>query len=119
MSKKYEVTIEMAKGTCEKALFQKLAKNGDVVSEPISNQVGKILTITGMAKVHIETENKSFDNYYYACDDGYYASGSEYFKESVETYLDDTNVFKVVKVNTKKGHTYKASPIFTEEQENE
>ena len=116
---KYEVTIEMAKGSCEKAQFQKLAKNGDVQAEPISKQVGRMLTITGYAKLHIETDNKSFDNYIYACDDGYYSSGSEYFKNSVETYYDDTRTFKVNKIETKKGYTYKAIAIFTEEQENE
>ena len=117
--KKYEVTIEMAKGSCEKAQFQKLAKNGDVQAEPISKNVGKVITLLGYAKVHVDTENKSFDNYYYACDDGYYSSGSEYFKESVEKYFMDTNIFKILKVETKKGFTYKANPIFTEEQENE
>ena len=116
---KYEVTIEKAKGSCEKAQFQKLAKNGDVQAEPISKQVGRILTITGYAKLHIETDNKSFDNYIYACEDGYYSSGSEYFKNSVETYYDDTKTFKVNKIETKKGYTYKAIAIFTEEQENE
>ena len=117
--RKYDVTIVEAKGVCEKALFQKLAKNGDVVAEPISGQVGRVLTIKGLAKVHVETENKSFDNYYYASDDGYYSSGSEFFKESIDKYLEDTDTFKVVEVKTNKGHTYKASPIFTEEQENE
>lgn len=116
---KYEVTIEMAEGSCSKAQFQKLAKNGDVQAEPISKQVGRILTITGYAKVHIETDNKSFDNYYYACDDGYYSSGSEYFKKSIETYYEDTHTFKVSKVETKKGYTYKGIAIFSEEQENE
>lgn len=117
--KKYQVTIEEAKGVCEKATFKKLAENGDVQADKISNQVNRILTILGYAKVHVIAGDKEFDQYYYACDDGYYASGSEYFKESVETYFEDTSTFKIKEVQTKKGHTYKATPIFVEVQDNE
>ena len=115
MSKKYNVTIEEKYGICDKPSFIKLAQNGDVQAEPISSQVGRIINVLGYAKVHVETENKTFDNYYYACDDGYYSSGSEYFKTSIETYFNDTKTFKVNKVTTKKGHTFKASPIFNED----
>lgn len=117
--KKYQVTIESAKGTCDKASFRKLAENGDVQAEPISKQIGRILNITGYAKCHIEAGEKSFDTYYYASDDGYYSSGSEYFKDSVETYFDDTNTFVIKQVETKKGHTFKATPIFEDGQNNE
>ena len=117
--KKYQVTIEMAEGTCEKANFKKLAENGDIQAEPISKQIGRILTITGFSKCHVAAGDKEFDVYYYACDDGYYSSGSEYFKESVEKYFDDTHTFKIKLIETKKGHTFKATPIFDEVADNE
>ena len=110
--KKYELTIKSATGSCNTELFKKMAKKGDVSASKIDEYVGKVVKITGSAEAHIETDDKEFDITYYATDDGYFSTGSKYFSESLNDYLENTDTFKILKVKTKKGHTYKASPIF-------
>lgn len=110
--KKYELTIKEAKGSCDTELFKKMAKKRDITVSKIEDFVGKVVKITGWANAHIETEEKEFDLTYYATDDGYFSTGSKYFNESVNDYMGDTDTFKILKVKTAKGHTYKASPIF-------
>ena len=109
--KKYELTIKEAKGSCDTELFKKMAKKGDISASKIDNFVDKVVKITGWANAHIETEDKEFDITYYATEDGYFSTGSKYFNESLLDYLDDTNTFRILKVKTKKGFTFKASPI--------
>ena len=113
--KKYELTIKNATGSCDTELFKKMAKKGDISASKIESFVDKVVRITGYADAHIETDDKEFDITYYATDDGYFSTGSKYFNESLEDYLGDTDTFKILKIKTKKGHTYKASPIFKEE----
>ncbi len=115
--KKYELTIKQAEGSCNTDLFKKMAKKGDISASKIEEFVGKVVRITGFALVHIETDDKDFDLTYYATDDGYFSTGSQYFNESLEDYLEDTDTFKILKIKTKKGHTYKASPIFKNNEE--
>ena len=115
--KKYELTIKNATGSCDTDLFKKMAKKGDISASKIEDFVGKVVRITGYADAHIEVEDKEFDLTYYATDDGYFSTGSKYFNDSLEDYLDDTDTFKILKIKTKKGHTYKASPIFRNEEE--
>lgn len=115
--KKYELTIKNATGSCDTDLFKKMAKKGDITASKIEDFVGKVVRITGWADAHIEVEDKEFDLTYYATDDGYFSTGSKYFNDSLEDYLDDTDTFKILKIKTKKGHTYKASPIFRNDEE--
>ena len=112
--KKYELTIEKATGSCDTDLFKKMAKKGDITASKIEDFVGKVVRITGTADATIKTDDKEFVITYYATDDGYFSTGSEWFKESLNDYMADTDTFKILKVKTKKGHTYKASPIFVE-----
>ena len=115
--RKYELTIKEATGSCNTDLFKKMAKKGDISASKIEEFVGKVVRISGWANAHIETDDKEFDITYYATDDGYFSTGSKYFNDSLEDYLEDTDTFKILKIKTKKGHTYKASPIFRNEEE--
>lgn len=115
--KKYELTIKEAIGSCDTDLFKKMAKKGDISASKIEEFVGKVVKISGWANAHIETDDKEFDITYYATDDGYFSTGSKYFNDSLEDYLEDTDTFKILKIKTKKGHTYKASPIFRNDEE--
>ena len=109
--KEYELTINEATGSCDTELFKKMVKKGDITASKISEFVDKVVKITGMANAHIKTKDKEFDITYYATDDGYFSSSSEWFKKSLNDYLQDTDTFKILKVKTTKGFTYKASPI--------
>ena len=111
---KYELTIKKATGSCDTELFKKMAKKGDISSSKIEDFVDKVVKITGWAEAHIATEDKEFDLTYYASDEGYFSTGSKYFNESLVDYLKDTDTFKIIKVKTQKGHTYKAVPIVEE-----
>lgn len=109
--RKYEVTIKEKKGSCESPLFEKMAKNGDITSTKVKDVIGKVVKITGYALCNIVTEDRNFDITYYATENcGILSSGSEVFKNSVDTYLGDTDIFRIVEVKTKKGNTYKAVP---------
>lgn len=116
---KFEITIKEKKGTCEKPLFEKMARNGDITSEKVSEKVGNVIVIKGYAVCTIKIEGREFDLVYYATEDGYISSGSEVFKNSVITYLDETTKFKINELKTKKGKTYKASPIIESETEDD
>lgn len=109
--KKYEVTINKAFGSCNTELFKKMAMKGDITASKINEFVDKVVKITGYAETHIVTDDKEFDITYYATDDGYFSTGSKYFNDSLLDYLDNTKVFKILKVKTNKGYTYKVSPI--------
>lgn len=108
---KYEVTIKEATKSCDTELFKKMAKKGDISASKIDSFIDKVVKITGYAKCHIVTDNKEFDLTYYATDDGYFSTSSEYFNKSLLDYLDDTDTFKILKVKTSKGFTYKVAPI--------
>ena len=109
--KKYELTINETTGSCNTELFKKMAKKGDISASKIENFVDKVVRITGTADAHIATDDKEFDITYYATDDGYFSTGSKYFNESLNDYLKDTDTFKILKIKTSKGYTYKAVPI--------
>ena len=113
--KKYEITIKNATGSCNTELFKKMVKKGDITASKIDDYVDKVVVITGWADVNIQTDDKEFGLTYYATEEGYFSTGSEYFNESISDYFGDTNTFKILKVKTKKGHTYKASPIVKDE----
>ena len=115
--KKYELTIEKATGSCDTELFKKMAKKGDITASKIDDFIGKVVKITGTAEATIKTDDKEFNITYYSTDDGYFSCGSEWFRNSLLDYISDTDTFKILKIKTKKGHTYKASPIFIEKGE--
>ena len=111
-TRKYEVTVNEKKGTCDNALFEKMAKKGDLTAVKLSELVGVEVKITGYAKCHIVTDDKEFDiNYFDTEEYGLVSSGSEIFTESVVDYFGEVESVRLTEVKTKKGKTYKAEPV--------
>ena len=111
-TRKYEVTVNEKKGTCDNALFEKMAKKGDLTAIKLSELVGVEVKITGYAKCHIITDEKEFDiNYFDTEEYGLVSSGSEIFTESVVSYFGEVESVRLTEVKTKKGKTYKAVPV--------
>ena len=111
-TKKYEVTVNEKKGTCDNALFEKMAKKGDLTAIKISELLGVEVKIKGYAKCHIITDEKEFDiNYFDTEEYGLVSSGSEIFTESVVDYFGEVESVRLTEVKTKKGKTYKAVPV--------
>ena len=48
---------------------------------------------------------------YYATDKGILSTGSNVFKESVEKYFGECKEFRIIELRTKKGTTFKVTPI--------
>lgn len=119
--RKYEVTIETAVGSCNTNLFKKMASKGDITAEKIENVIGEVVEITGYALCKIKTDEKEFQLGYYATNQGIISTGSQVFLDSVESYFGDEDValFKIVKIKTKKGSTYKVSPILMDKDTGE
>lgn len=111
---KYEVKIKSTKGACESELFKKLANKGDIVATKVTALIDKVVTIRGYAECHITTDEKEFDLNYFATDNGYISSGSQYFLDSVKDYFEFADTFKINEIKTKKGKTYKAMPVMSE-----
>lgn len=111
-TRKYEVTVNEKKGTCDNTLFEKMAKKGDLTAIKLSEIVGVEVKITGFAKCHIVTDEKEFDiNYFDTEEYGLVSSGSEIFTESVVDYFGEVESVRLTEVKTKKGKTYKAVPV--------
>lgn len=111
-TRKYEVTVNEKKGTCDNALFEKMAKKGDLTAIKLSELVGVEVKIKGYAKCHIVTDEKEFDVNYFDTDEyGLVSSGSEIFTESVVDYFGEVESVRLTEVKTKKGKTYKAVPV--------
>lgn len=117
--KKYEVEIINAKGSCDSKLFKMMAEKGDIQAVRVADVIGETVRITGVAQCHITTNDKEFDIYYYATDNGFISSGSDYLFKSVNDYLEFTDTFNITKQKTSKGFTYKASIVLPEESEKE
>lgn len=115
-STNYEVKVIEKKGSCDSATFEKMAKNGDLTSEKVSECVGKVVKINGYAICDITAGDKEFTMGYYSTDNGLISTGSEVFKNSVVEYIDDIDTFKIVSIKTKKGTTYKVTPILNQEE---
>lgn len=110
--RKYEVTVLEKKGTCDNALFEKMAKKGDLTSIKLHELLGVEVKITGYAKCNIVTNDKNFNiNYFDTEEYGLVSSGSEIFTESVVDYFGEVESVRLVEVKTKKGRTYKAVPV--------
>ena len=123
-TRKYEVTVNEKKGTCDNALFEKMAKKGDLTAIKLSELLGVEVKITGYAKCNIVTDDKNFNiNYFDTEEYGLVSSGSEIFTESVVDYFGEVESVRLTEVKTKKGKTYKAVPVLnsrrTENQEKE
>lgn len=111
-SKKYEVTVLEKKGTCDNALFEKMAKKGDLTAIKLSELLGVEVKITGYAKCNVVTDDKNFNiNYFDTEEYGLVSSGSEIFTESVVDYFGEVESVRLTEVKTKKGKTYKAVPV--------
>ena len=111
-TRKYEVTVNEKKGTCDNALFEKMAKKGDLTAIKLSELVGVEVKIKGYAKCHIVTDEKEFNVNYFDTDEyGLVSSGSEIFTESVLDYFGEVESVRLTEVKTKKGKTYKAVPV--------
>lgn len=117
MAKKYEVKINESVGSCNSSIFEKMAQNGDIQSVKVTECIGDVIELTGYAVCHITTSDKEFDMGYYATKNGMISTGSEVFRKSVEEYYGEISTFKIVSVKTKKGTTYKVTPILTETEE--
>lgn len=118
-SKKYEVTVLDKKGTCDNALFEKMAKKGDITSIKLAEVLGMVVKIIGYAKCNIVTDEKNFDiNYFDTEEYGLISSGSEIFAESVTDYYGEVENVRLTEVKTKKGKTYKAVPVLGNEKTN-
>lgn len=114
-AKNYEVKVLEKKGSCDSATFEKMAKNGDIQAEKVTDNVGKVIKLTGYALCHITAGEKEFDMNYYATEEGILQTGSKVFKDSVEEYYGDVSTFKIIAIKTSKGTTYKVTPILNEE----
>lgn len=118
-SKKYEVTVLEKEGTCNNALFEKMAKKGDITSIKVSEVLGMVVKIIGYAKCNIVTDEKNFDIYYFDTEEyGLISSGSEIFAESVSDYYGEVENVRLTEVKTKKGKTYKAVPVLGNDKTN-
>lgn len=117
---KYEVKVIEKKGTCDNNLFEKMAKKGDLTSVKLAELIGVEVKITGYAKCHIVTYDKEFDiNYFDTEEYGLISSGSEIFTESVENYFGEVESVRLTEVKTKKGKTYKAVPVLSNNKKEE
>lgn len=115
---KYEVTVKTKKGSCDNALFEKMAKKGDITAIKISELIGTVVKITGYAECTIETNDKKFDiNYFDTEEYGLISSGSQIFLESVADYFEEVENVKLVEVKTRQGKTYKAVPVLNSKKE--
>ena len=117
--RKYEVTVLEKKGTCNNALFEKMAKKGDITAVKVSELIGSEVKIVGYAKCNIVTDDKNFDISYFDSEEyGLFSSGSEIFSESVIDYFGEVEKVRLQEVKTKKGKTYKAVPVLNSKTEN-
>ena len=112
-----KVELNKLVGTCDSDIFKSMVEGGDLQAEKIAELVNSVVTITGYASCHVTTDDKEFDVNYYATDEGFFQSGSMWFLESVERYYGKCEKFKISKIKTSKGSTYKASPVLSSKAE--
>lgn len=118
MERKYDVLIKEKAGSCDNSLFEKMAKKGDLTATKLAEVIGKEITIKGFAKVHIVTDSKEFDVYYFDTEEyGLISSGSEIFANSVKDYFGEVEKVIIKEVKTKQGKTYKAVPVLNTKKE--
>lgn len=116
----YEVKILEKVGTCDSSLFEKMAKKGDLSATKVVDIMGAEVSIKGYALCEITTKEKTFNMYYYDTDEyGLISAGSEIFYESVKDYYGEVDSVIIKEIKTKKGKTYKATPVLKRKQETE
>jgi hypothetical protein len=108
----FKVNIKATTGICDTELFRKVCEHGDLNALRVKEHIGDIIHINGTCDVTIQNNDEVFDITYYACDEGVYSTGSKIFKDSVTDYLGDINVFRITSIYTRKGTSFKASPVF-------
>ena len=117
--KTYNVEILEAQGTCDSDMFRLMAQEGDLNATKIKELLGNQVEITGYAVVHITTDEKDFEVMY--IDTAEYdlvSAGSEIFRDSVKKYYEKgIRKFALKEIATKKGKTYKATPVLKETTE--
>ena len=113
----FKVTIKNATGICDTELFRKVCERGDLNALRIKDHIGDIIHVNGTCDTTIQNNNEVFDITYYACDEGVYSTGSTVFNESVTDYIEDINTFRITSIKTKRGISFKASPVFSESVE--
>ena len=111
MERKCTTNIIEVKGTCDSELFKKMVNRGDITSYKVKDKIGDTIEISGYAFVEVTTPEKVFTLGYYATDKGFYSTGSEVFFNSVKDYFNECKKFTIMETKTKKGTTYKASPV--------
>lgn len=116
---KYEVKVYEKKGSCDNALFEKMAMRGDIIATKLSEVLGQVVHIVGYASCTITTDDKTFDiNYFDTEEFGLISSGSEIFFKSVKDYFEEVDEVRLTEVKTKKGKTFKAVPILDKKTTN-
>ena len=114
----YEVKVKTKRGSCESELFEKMAKKGDLTAIKISEIIGKEVSIIGYANCEIKTEDNEFTILYVDTKEyGLISSGSEIFEESIVDYYGECERFRIAEIKTKKGKTYKAVPIISQNKD--
>lgn len=108
---KYSVEIIETVGSMNSNIFKKMAERGDITSTKLEEVIGATVEINGYAWCNIKTSEKEFNMGYYSTDLGIISTGSEIFKDSVKDYFGEVKKFNIVKIKTKKGNTYKVSPV--------
>ena len=111
MEREYKVNIKEIMGTCDTDLFKKMLNNGDITSYKVKDKVNDTIKITGYVYAEVVTKDKTFNIGYYATDKGFYSTGSEVFLKSVKDYITDCDKFIIMQISTKRGTTFKASPV--------
>lgn len=112
MAKKFEVKMLEQEGSCNTELFNKMVSRGDLSPLRISEAIDNTVTIKGLAKATINSDDREFDLFYIDTEElGLISSSSQVFEESIKSYYpDDCKTFLIKKIKTKKGFTYKATP---------
>lgn len=119
-NKKYNVEVKGKVGSCDNALFEKMAKKGDITATKIAELLGEVVKITGYAYCEISIDEKTFNILYVDTEEyGLVSSSSEIFRESVEDYYGDIEYVRLTEVKTKKGKTYKAVPVLGKRENKE
>lgn len=113
----FKVTIKNATGICDTELFRKVCESGDLNALRIKDHIGDIIHVNGTCDTTIQNNDNIFDITYYACDEGVYSTGSTVFNEGVTDYIGDINTFRIISIKTKRGTSFKASPVFSESLE--
>lgn len=115
--KKFEITLINSVGTCDTALFKKMASKADVTSTPITELVGKTFTPTGSADVHIKTSDKEFDRLLIDTKEyGFIHTSSSAFEDGFADYSGECDSMRIVGVKAKLGTCYKCVPVITAEE---